>query len=519
MKLLHATFIICFGLLYTKGFTQHNANINLYQSQHTASTPHFGKAPTDSIRDILNDVNFINNAQMPAPSKKFRPGHVTEASLNNYYKKTDYGFIINMQSSSNVPTPAISNGNIFVSGGFGSKKYFAFDAVTGQKKWAKQLDDDGPSSAAIAHGTVVFNTESCTIFACDEKTGEHKWSYWLGDPLMSMPSIANNQVFTSYPAHYTRSTNESKETKKRLDSLSFFPSHVLISFDLTTGAILWQKWIDGDIMSAPVVEGENLYFSTFSGSLFKVNQKTGAFISAQQTRATSAPIITNGNLYLARRADKFGESAQESIATMDLDGKFQTQDSAKAAPYLDHKVQDVAEMKTKSNQLDAGNGFGNGAPSNSGVKYAKMNIGQSNVSSLQSFQGSRTLHYKGNNYNTQGNRLYCSNAENGDSVWTIAFKSDMHKKGGFMATPPLEVNGKLIVATLQGEIFIINAKTGLKEKTYVIKSPIRYQPVVSNGWIYVTTTNGQMAAINTKNKQLTGWPMWGGNAARTNESM
>ena len=49
---------------------------------------------------------------------------------------------------------------------------------------------------------------------------------------MSMPSIADGQVFTSYPAQYSRSENETSETKKRLDSLAFFPSHVLISFEL-----------------------------------------------------------------------------------------------------------------------------------------------------------------------------------------------------------------------------------------------------------------------------------------------
>ncbi len=522
MKLLKYFFSLAIGLLcFYYMFAQDQIFLNqpnINNSFKTSNVTSFGKVSTDSIKDILNDINFINSSEMYAPPKNFRSGHVKETTLDKYLKKTDYGFIIDLKSSSNVPTPAVINGKIYVSGGFGSKKYFAFDAFTGKKTWAKLLDDDGPSSAAIEDEIVVFNTESCTIFACDEKTGEHKWSYWLGDPLMSMPSIANGQVFTSYPAHYQRIENESKKIKKRLDSLAFFPSHILISFDLKTGEILWQKWIDGDIMSAPVAEGNELYFTTFTGSLYKVKQKTGEFISAQQTRATSAPIIAGGQLYVARRADKLGEEAKESIATMSLNGKIYKQNKAKKAPYLDHKIQDKAELKSMSSAMDAGNGFGNGAPANSGAQYARMNIGQSNVSSLQSFQGSRTLNYKGNNYTTQGNQLICSNAEKGDDLWTLNIDGDMNKKGGFMATPPLEVNGKIIVATLNGEIFIINSVTGEKEKTFNIKHPIRYQPVVSDGWIYVTTTNGHLAAINTEDAKLTGWPMWGGNAARTNVS-
>ena len=473
---------------------------------------------TDSIRDILDDINFINSSNMPKPSKNFRSGHMDRAEIDNYLQKTDYGFIINLKSNSNIPSPAISNGKIHVSGGFGSKKYFAFDAFTGEKIWAKLLDDDGPSSAAIVDGISVFNTESCTIFACDENTGEHLWSYWLGDPLMSMPSIAEGQVFTSYPAQYIRSEDETNETKKRLDSLAFFPSHVLISFELKTGKILWQKWIDGDIMSAPVLQNGKLIFSTFTGSLYQVQPKSGDFISAKQIRATSAPILIGNKTLISLRADKEGERAQESIATINNYGRFINKTKAKNAPYIDYNVQDNSELKEISINMDSGNGFVGGAPASSGAFYAKSNVGQSNVSSLQSFQGSRTLNYKENNYTTQGNKLICSNAKNSDDIWSLKINGDMHAKGGFMATPPLEVNGRIIIATIDGKIFIINSETGEKEKTYTINHAVRYQPVVSKGWIYASTVDGYVVAINTRNEQFTGWSMWGGNAARTNVS-
>jgi len=51
---------------------------------------------------------------------------------------------------------------------------------------------------------------------------------------------------------------------------------------------------------------------------------------------------------------------------------------------------------------------------------------------------------------------------------------------------------------------------------YEIKDPVLYQPVVDNGWIYVTTANGKLYAINSGNPSITGWNMWGANAARTN---
>src|SRR4029079_7878773 len=129
-------------------------------------------------------------------------------------------------------------------------------------KWAINLDDDGPSSPAIAEGVIVFNTESCTLFACDLVTGKMIWSYYLGDPLMSMPTISDGIVFTSYPAPYPGDVRARKN-----DSLEIWPTHVLIAIELKTGNILWQKWIDSDIMSAPVAKDDLLYVTTFSGAL------------------------------------------------------------------------------------------------------------------------------------------------------------------------------------------------------------------------------------------------------------
>jgi len=88
-----------------------------------------------------------------------------------------------------------------------------------------------------------------------------------------------------------------------------------------------------------------------------------------------------------------------------------------------------------------------------------------------------------------------------------------------MGTPPLEAGGYIVIATYNGLIKVLDAKTGATVKEYDIENNVRYQPVVDNGWIYVTTTNSKMFAINTKMKNLTGWPMWGGNAERSNQSV
>ena len=475
----------------------------------------------NKAEDFLEFALAMNAAQQPKPPTQFRPGHVSEKTISELVTKTANGFEIDLPGNYNIPTPAIYKGKIFVSGGFGSKQYYVFDAKTGEKIWAVDLDDDGPSSGVIEDDIVVFNTESCTVFAVDAKSGRHIWSYWLGDPLMSTPTISNGKVFTSYPAHFPgyaltdKSVNDSIAEKL----VQHIPTHVLISIDLYSGEILWQKWIDGDVMSAPVANGDELFVTTFPGTLYKFQQENGEILSAKKMRATSAPVIQEDEVFVSRRADSEGEAVSESIANLDKKNA-QTKGTymKKPAPYLDGEVQDKSKLKGESMDLDAGNGFSGGAPASSGWFRASMNIGQSNVSSLQSFQGSRILNYKDNNYATMGDELICTNPKDGSVVWKADIKGDLKDVGGFLGTPPITVGGHIIIANHHGDVIIFDYLTGKEIQKYETSEPIRYQPVVEDGWIYISTATGKLIAIDTKNPDLTGWPMWGANAAHTNSN-
>jgi outer membrane protein assembly factor BamB len=443
------------------------------------------------------------------PKKDFRKGVVTAGTIDKYLSKTADGYCIQLPNSTNIPTPAVINGTLYLSGGFGSRAFYAFDAVTGKNKWAVGLDDDGPSSPAISDGIIVFNTESCTIFACDMETGKPLWSYFLGDPLMSMPTIANGIVFTAYPAYY-----EGQAGKKLSEMI---PSHVLIAIELKTGKILWQKWIDSDIMSAPVAKADLLYVTSFSGALYKVKQKTGEFIEARAIRATSAPVfLQNQELIVSRRSDDLNSKATGEAVVIGY-GKDRKEVYKKNAAYLDKDVQVNSQLKTFATSADAGNGFASGAPASSNYTAAFDNIGQSNVSSLQSFQGSRSLYQNGRLYNTMGDEIICTDSS-GSVKWKHKLEGDIKTEGGFMGTPPVYADGFIIVATLKGDVLVFDEKSGSPVNTYHVKDAIRYQPVADNGWIYVTTVNSKLYAINTGNPAITGWHMWGGNAERTNEN-
>jgi outer membrane protein assembly factor BamB len=479
------------------------------------------KAPKpEAAADVLAKVKEWNSDKFASPPTTFRAGHVTPRALEEKaLTVTKGGFVLQLPSGAPIPTPSVYRGKVYVSGGFHSKEFYCLDAQTGKLVWGVNLDDDGPTAAACEDGVIVFNTESCTIFALDAATGKQLWSLWLGDPLTNTPTIAKGKVFTAYPAAGGGgAANQAPKNPQPPKAGKPAPpcSHVLAAFDLKTGKILWQRWIDSDVMSAPVAVDGELYVTSFAGIVYKVNQGDGTLLSAVQSRATSAPVVVGNRVYFTRRADDGKGPAEEAITGNDR-GRLQEQLVAgkKKAEYLDRGVQDRAELKKKAAELDAGNGFAAGAPAAANPQAGYQNVGQSNVSSLQAFQGSRILNYRDNNFNCMGDEVICTDPATGRARWKFKLAGDLKKEGGFLAAPPAAAGGRLFLATLQGEVLQMDPDTGKVTHAHKVGSALRYQPAIENGRIYVGTQDGKVVCIDTGDKQLTGWPCWGGNAAHT----
>jgi outer membrane protein assembly factor BamB len=466
--------------------------------------------------DILPSVKEWNSDKFAAPPTKFREGNVTPRKLDaKATTETKSGFVIQLPSNAPIPTPSVYKGNLYVSGGFHSKEFYCFDAKTGKLVWGVDLDDDGPTSAACQDGVITFSTESCTIFTLDAETGKQLWSLYLGDPLTNTPTIANGKVFTAYPAR--GAAGDGKGAKAAPPC-----SHVLAAFDLKTGKILWQRWIDSDVMSAPVAVDKELYVTSFAGVLYKLNQEDGTVLSAIKSRATSAPVVVGDKVYHTRRADDGKGAAEEAISAGSRETlKEVAAGEKKNAPYLDKSVQEKAKLKEESVKADAANGLPTGnllgglgmAGGYSAGAFA--NVGQSNVSSMQAFQGSRILYYRDSNFNCMGDEIVCTDPATGKKRWAVKLEGDLKKEGGFLASPPAAAGGQLFLTTLKGEVLRLDPDSGKITERYKVESPVRFQPAVEGGMIYVGTQTGKVVCIDAGDAKFTGWPCWGGNPAHT----
>ena len=92
-------------------------------------------------------------------------------------------------------------------------------------------------------GYVAFNTESCELEILTTD-GKPVWKKWLGDPLMSMPAIADGRLMMAFP-----DSDGGQE-------------HHLACFELKNGKELWRKPIAGEIITAPVIDDQQVFVAT-----------------------------------------------------------------------------------------------------------------------------------------------------------------------------------------------------------------------------------------------------------------
>jgi outer membrane protein assembly factor BamB len=468
-------------------------------------------APKGEI--VTAEVEKMNSGEYGRPPVKFRPGHVSPRKPAPT-TRTATGFQVQFASHATITTPTVYDRAVIVSGGFKSKELYAYEATTGKPRWAIDLHDDGPSSPACESGACVISTESCTIFAIDVKTGKQLWSFWLGDPLTSAPTIANERVFASYPA---ASTSDPKKPRPP------GASHALAAFELKTGKILWQLWLDSDVMSAPVAVGDFVYVTTFKGTVIKLEQATGKVRYAMRAKATSAPVIQfdkNGveQMYYTRRNEDAAADGgvEEMLIRADHnEPKTRYKAAKKRADYIDRKAQSNTDYSKKAKDEDAANGFSGGAPASANAGVAFDNVGVQSVSSMQNFQGSRIVKLRDRSINTMGDEVIATDADTGATLWKHKLPGDLRKQGGFLGTAPLAAGNSILFGTLEGKVVRLDPQSGKELGAWSAGGRLRSQPVVDGGWIYVGTEDGKLVAINTKDPAITGWPTWGGNAQRT----
>jgi Ca-activated chloride channel homolog len=402
-----------------------------------------------------------------------------------------------------MPTPAVAEGRVFVGGGFGSHDFYAFEAQSGELAWHQRTKDDGPTAAVLVEGLAVFNTESCTLEVVEAATGRMLWEKWLGDPLLAQPAVGGGRVFMVYPRD---------------------GHHCLGAFRLRDGTPLWLTRIDHDVITAPIVAEGRIYLSTFDGTVWCVDPDSGRLEWSQQMKATSAPWICRGEVYVAHREDpspqdrrQAGDPARTQTDGLDpmpwervsrhdsRSGERRSSSSSKMAAYL--HVGTGSARKAAYHAMDAAVGFGH-APSSAKLGTAAAHLGEGSVSRTWRFQGSRPVVVDGVLYDITGDRLEAKVALTDELLWT--WQQSQGIEGERRMTPLAVANGRVWAGTWDGRILSWEARSGRLRWEVNVGAPCHWQPVIHKGWIFAGLEDGSLVGFGTHDERDTGWPMWGG---------
>lgn len=422
--------------------------------------------------------------------------------------KGEEGWIVRVPGGHPIATPAYDNGMLFVGGGYGSHEFYAFNANTGDLVWKINTGDDGPTAAVVEGGYVGFNTESCTVIVVDEKTGKVVWKEWLGDPLMSQPAISGGKLYIAYPAGQL----QHKQVQVGPNAQGF--SHMLLAADLKTGRHLWKQPITADVISAPVISGDEVYVTCFDGTSFAFNAKTGGVLWTKKGVATSAPVAVANQIVLTRKvqqgtkmyegmaridAQKGEEKDKELIAKTDADYLGEGRGSAGA----------IGGLAQKS--LDSSVGFAT-APATAKIAEANKSVGVSSVVGGWAFQGSRPAHNGDSLFNAQGKYLNSVNAKDGKSQWQAELAGAHVTNTAQVFAPPALGRDYMYLASSNGVLVSVRQKDGAMGFAYAFAKPIAFQPALAKGNIYLGTADGSLICLKTGSTDPEGWYSWGGNA-------
>jgi Ca-activated chloride channel family protein len=405
-----------------------------------------------------------------------------------------------------LATPAVADGRVFLGGGFGSHEFYALDAVTGRLLWQYHTQDDGPTAAAVADGRVLFNTESCELEVLSVE-GRPLWKRWLGDPLLSMPAVQGSRVFMAYP--------DSRGDHR----------HYIACFDLAEGSQLWRAPISGEVITCPVLADGNVYLSNLDGTLACFRQEDGQSLWQEARNATSAPAVWRQQCYFSQRREGTPAAPTQAAQQMEhLARKFSSlgtptemfSGTATVADYLDHgKRQRGSPHYGFHAEYDAGVGFAF-HKGDAKMHQAMHNLGTAHVAGVWSYQGSKPFVYRGRLYSGLGDTVHCVEPETREVFWKKPLRDGPAAQEELLdslLTPPVLVNGKVILGTLDGRVVCLAATTGETLWSISVGEPVVFQPAVAQGRIYVPTATGSLICLDTGDTKDDGWLMWGATAA------
>ena len=287
----------------------------------------------------------------------------------------------------------------------------------------------------------------------------------------------------------------------------------MLCADLRTGRHIWEQEITGDVMTAPVVNGDQLFFTCFDGTAYCLDAEKGKVEWRQRTESTAAPLVVEDEVVMPEKRQA-RHQVEEPMWRRSRESGQRAHDHAmmsKKAAYLGESQSMSSGLDDDfSFNLDSSVGFAT-APHAAKLKAAHRHVGVSSVAAGWAYQGSRASYGKGKFYQAGSGSVDCTDKKTGKS-WKTEFTGKEVNLDDQIFLPPSMGRDYLYLSSRYGHLLSVDQDNGSTGFCYQTGHPMSFQPCLAQGAVYLGTNHGGLMCLQTGQDDASDWHMWGGNA-------
>lgn len=373
------------------------------------------------------------NWSQPGGNAAKSPGHLTLADA------PQRAWTAQVAGASNrariAAAPVIHDGKLYVIDT--DAMVSAFDAASGTKLWATQLDVNKDGKPSRFGGGV--STDGVTVFATNG----------VGD---------------------------------------------VAALDASNGGVRWTKRPAGPLRGAPTLSNGNAYVMTQDNQIYAVRMSDGEAqwneagpIGASGIFGVAAPAAAQGTVIAGYSTGELAAYRYENGRSLWSDTLSRTAMSTSVSTLTDIDADPV---------VDRGRVFalGQGGRMAAYELVTGQRIWEINIAGISTPVVSGEWVF----VMTSDAKLLCVQRASGKIRWISRlprYRDEEDKKGVITWRGPVLTNGRLIVANSRGEIWAVSSGEGSASLLVDIKSPVSVAPVVANNMLYILDDSGRLTAF------------------------